>query len=275
MTDKSTKQPTKNGFQMHGLSRISVSQINKFREAPDAWACQYLGGAKFSVGWAAIQGFAVEAGVEWGVFNGVDTPECVEKTIEQLKERSQLFSNRAEELEKRIPIVTQMVENALEQLMPLGPPEMPAKGERQHSVGIPVRFAPGDNGTIDLIGYLDFYYPQHNLVVDLKTTSKAPSKWSLAHGIQAAVYQRAVKSMTGTEPTVKFLYCLTRKKDPYLWLEMQEADYYLAQFKRTVTQLEKLLSLSNDSRDIIAALPHNPDSFYWSDAQEVSQQFYG
>ena len=81
--------------------------------------------------------------------------------------------------------------------------------------------------------------------------------------------------MTGTEPTVKFLYCLTRKKDPYLWLEMQEADYYLAQFKRTVTQLEKLLSLSNDSRDIIAALPHNPDSFYWSDAQEVSQQFYG
>ena len=49
---------------------------------------------------------------------------------------------------------------------------------------------------------------------------------------------------------------------------MEDADYYLASFKRTVTQLEKLLRLSNDSRDIIAALPHNPDSFYWSDAQK-------
>ena len=278
MTDKSTEQSTaKNGFQTHGLSRISVSQINKFREAPDAWACQYLGGARFSVGWAAIQGFAVEAGVEWGVFNGVDTPECVEKAIDQLKERSgsAMLKNRPEELEKRIPIVTQMVENALEQLMPLGPPEQPAKGERQHSVGIPIRFGDGENGTIDLIGYLDFWYPQHNLIVDLKTTSKAPSKWSLSHGIQAAVYQRAVKAMTGEMPQVKFLYCLTRKKDPYLWLEMDDPDYYLASFKQTVKQLERLLRLSSDSRDIIEALPHNPDSFYWSDATEIAAQFYG
>lgn len=274
MTDKQTKQPTKNGFQMHGLSRVSVSQMNKFREAPDAWACQYLGGAKFSVGWAAIQGFAVEAGIEWGVFNGVDTPECVEKAIEQLKERGTMLPNKAEEIEKRIPIVTQMVEQGLEQLMPLGKPDSPAPGERQHSIGIPVRFAPGDNGTIDLIGYLDFWYPQHNLVVDLKTTAKAPSKWSLSHGIQAAVYQKAVHAMTGEKPAVKFLYCLTRKKDPYIWLEMEDAEYYLASFKRTVTQLEKLLRLSNDSRDIIAALPHNPDSFYWSDAQEIAAQFY-
>lgn len=275
MTDKQTKQSTKNGFEKHGLSRVSVSQINKFRESPSAWACQYLGGAKFSVGWAAIQGFAVEAGVEWGVFNGVDTPECVEKAIEQLKERSQLFSNRAEELEKRKPIVKQMVENALEQLMPLGPPEQPAPGERQHSIGIPVRFKPGDNGTIDLIGYLDFWYPQHNLIVDLKTTAKAPSKWSLSHGIQAAVYQKAVQAMTGEKPAVKFLYCLTRKKDPFVWLEMEDAEFYLSSFKNTVTQLEALLNLSTDSRDIIRALPYNPDSFYWSDEAEIAAQFYG
>ena len=275
MTDKQTKQSTKNGFEKHGLSRVSVSQINKFRESPSAWACQYLGGAKFSVGWAAIQGFAVEAGVEWGVFNGVDTPECVEKAIEQLKERSQFLSNRAEELEKRKPIVKQMVENALEQLMPLGPPEQPSPGERQHSIGIPVRFKPGDNGTIDLIGYLDFWYPQHNLIVDLKTTAKAPSKWSLSHGIQAAVYQKAVQAMTGEKPAVKFLYCLTRKKDPFVWLEMEDADFYLSSFKNTVTQLEALLNLSTDSRDIIRALPYNPDSFYWSDEAEIAAQFYG
>lgn len=276
MTDKPTEKKTaKNGFQLHGLSRVSVSNVNKFREAPDAWACHYLGGAKFSVGWAAIQGFAVEAGVEYGVFNGVETKECVERTIDQLKTRGTLLKNYPEEIEKRLPIVTRMVENALEQLMPLGRPEQPAAGDRQHSVGIDIRFADGDNGKIPLIGYLDFWYPQHNLVVDLKTTSKAPSKWSLSHGIQAAVYQRAVQSMTGEKPSVKFLYCLTRQKDPWLWLEMEDPDYYLASFKRTVKQMEALLRLSSDSRDIIQALPHNPDSFYWSGDEEISAQFYG
>jgi len=276
MTDKQTVKPTsKNGFQTHGINRISVSNVNKFREAPDAWATQYLGGAKFVAGWAAIQGFAVEAGVEWGVFNGVDIPECVERSIEQLKERGAMMKGYAEEIEKRVPVVKRMTETALEQLMPLGRPEEPAKGERQHSVGIDVRFADGDNGTVPLIGYLDFWYPQHNLIVDLKTTSKAPSKWSLSHGIQAAVYQRAVQSMTGERPGVKFLYCLTRQKDPWIWLEMDDPDYYLASFKRTVKQMEALLRLSGDARQIIAALPHNPDSFYWSDAQDIAAQYYG
>ena len=32
-----------------------------------------LGKAKFPTGWAAIQGFAVESGVEHGVFNDADT----------------------------------------------------------------------------------------------------------------------------------------------------------------------------------------------------------
>ena len=260
---------------MHGMERISVSNVNKFREAPDAWACQYLGGHRFPSGWAAVQGQAVEAGVEFGLFNGMGIDDCQAHAVEMLKDNSIMFKNRAEELEKRVPIVKRMTETALEQLMPLGAPEMPAQGQRQHSVGIPVRFAEGDNGTIELLGYLDFYYPQHNLVVDLKTTSKSPTKWSLSHGIQAAVYQRAVKAMTGKEPEVKFLYVLTRQKDPFVWMEMTEGAKYLAKFKQTVQQMEALLRLSSNSGDIIKALPHNPDSFYWNDAEEIAAAFYG
>lgn len=278
MTDKSTKKAVQNGFQIHGLSRISVSNINKFREAPDAWAVQYLGGSRFEAGWAAIQGFAVEAGVEYGIFDGLVDEECVDLAIQELKKRGKFLKNGPEELEKRIPIVTQMVTNALEQLRPLGRPEDPPKGERQHSVGIPVRFRPGEEGTIDLIGYLDFWYPEANdgngLIVDLKTTSKSPSKWSLSHGIQASVYQRAVKAMTGKEPQVKFLYCLTRKKDPFVWLELEDAEPFIRDFKRTVVQMEHLLRLSDNPHDIIQALPHNPDSFYWNDAQDIASQYY-
>ena len=89
---------------------------------------------------------------------------------------------------------------------------------------------------------MDFYYPDQNLI-DLKTTKNAPRGWSLSHGIQASVYQRAIKSATGTMPKVKFLHCLTRQKDPYIWLEMENPTEYLASFKKTIIN-EKLWRLS-------------------------------
>lgn len=267
----------KNGFETHGIGYISVSNVNKFREAPDAWACQYLGGHRFPSGWAAVQGQAVEAGVEHGLFNGAGIDDCVSMAVDQLKDNSLFFDNRPEELEKRIPIVKRMTETALENLMPLGAPEKPEEGSRQHRVGAPVRFREGENGTIDLMGYLDFWYPQHNLVVDLKTTSKAPTRWSLSHGIQAAVYQKCIQAMTKTKPIVKFGYALTRKTDPWVWLELEDddADRYFANFKRTVKQMEALLRLSDNSQDIIDAIPHNPDTFYWNNAEEIAATFYG
>lgn len=274
MTNNNQQKSTKNGFEIHGLKRISVSNVNKFREAPDAWACQYLGKQRFPSGWAAVQGQAVEAGVELSLFNGLGIDDAQQHAISFLKKESLFFDNKLEEIEKRTPIIKRMVENALEQLMPLGMPELPEEGKRQHSIKVPVRFAEGDNGTVDLIGYLDFWYPEHNLIVDLKTTSKAPSKWSLSHGIQAAVYQKAVSAKHGKKPQVKFLYCLTRQKDPFIWMEMTEGAEYLKKFKFTVQQMERLLRLSNDSNEIIASIPHNPDTFYWNNAQEIAATFY-
>ena len=277
MPDLSISTPNKNGFTTHGIERISVSNVNKYREAPDAWACQYLGGHRFPTGWPAVQGQAVEAGVEFGLFNGAGIDDCVKEAVHQLKENSMFLPNIAEQLEDRIPIVERMVTCALENLMPLGAPEQPAKGSRQHSIGIDVRFRPGEGGTVPLIGYLDFWYPQHNLVVDLKTTSKSPAKWSLSHGIQAAVYQKAVQAMTGKKPDVKFGYALTRKKDPWVELDLDDEDAkrFLGIFKKTVKQMEALLNLSDNSLDIINALPHNPDSFYWNNAEEIAATFYG
>lgn len=268
-----------NGFTKHKIKRISVSSVNKFREAPDAWACHYLGGARFGAGWAAWQGNAVETGVETGLFNGYPIDECVRKALDELNERSTLAPNKAEEMEKRKPIVKRMVTAALEQMLPLGEPDMPPEGKRQHEINIPVRFREGEDGTVNNLGYLDFKYTtgkhaDNPLVVDLKTTSKSPSKWSLSHAIQAAVYERAVQIELGQKPTVKFLYVLTRQKDPFTWLTMEDSAFYLNQFKRTVKQMEALLSLSDDAETLIQAIPHNPSSFYWSNAEEISQHFY-
>ena len=272
-----TDNDRQNGFVTHNIKRISVSNVNTFREAPDVWVARYLGKVRFPSGFAAVQGKAVERGVDLGLYEGEDIDGCVKKAVRYLKDDSLTLPKRAEELEKRVPIVERMTATALEHLMPLGRPDDPPKDQKQHNVGINVRFRPGDDGTVPLLGYLDYYYEEKNLVVDLKTTSKAPTKWSLSHGIQAAVYQAAVKSMTGKKPTVKFGYALTRQRDPWVWLELSDDDAakYLKIFKKSVQQMEAFLSLSSDSNELIAATPHNPDSFYWNNAEEIATQFFG
>ena len=80
--------------------------------------------------------------------------------------------------------------------------------------------------------------------------------------------------MTGKPATVKFLYVLTRQKDPFVWLEMDDPDYYINLFKRTVTSMEALLSVSDNPKDILKIIPHNPDSFYWSGAQDIAAELY-
>lgn len=269
-----------NGFITHGIKRISVSNVNKFRECPSAWAASYLAKHRFKAGWAAWQGNAVESGVEHGLFNGGSIDDCVKIAVDDLNERSLFASNKLEQMEKRKPIMSRMITNALEQLLPLGEPDTPPEGSRQWEINIPVRFRKGEGGVINNLGYLDFKYTtgkhaENPLVVDLKTTSKSPSTWSLSHGIQASVYERAVQQELGQKPTVKFLYCLTRQRDPFTWLEMNDSAFYLKQFKRTIVQMEAFLRLSDDTETLIQALPYDPGSFYWNNAEDIAKEIYG
>lgn len=265
----------KNGFELHNLKHISVSQVNKFREAPDAWAAQYLGKQRFPFGAAAVQGKAVEAGLDHGVYNDATDEECVDMVYEVFQSELMAMPDGAEQFAKRKDTMARMTVTALEQMRPLGKPELPPKGNSQHRFEIQIRFNSSPAGRVKALGFLDYWYPQHdNLVVDLKTTSKAPSDWSLSHGIQASVYEKAVAKLTGKPAKVKFLYALTRQKDPYLWLTMEDSDEYMAVFKQTLRTMEKLLSTSESVQEILDIIPHNPDSFYWNDAQDIAASFY-
>ena len=265
----------KNGFELHDLKHISVSQVNKFREAPDAWAAQYLGKQRFPFGAPAVQGKAVEMGVDHGLFNDATDQECIDMVWEYFGNEVMKISNGFEELEKRRDTMARMVTTALEQMRPLGKPEIPPIGDSQHRFRVPIRFRDGEGGRVDALGFLDYWYPHlDNLVVDLKTTAKAPSDWSLSHGIQASVYEKAVTKLTGKPATVKFLYALTRQKDPYVWLTMENSDYYMGVFKQTIRTMDKVLSTSANVQDIYDIIPHNPDTFYWNNADEIAQSIF-
>ena len=75
---------------------------------------------------------------------------------------------------------------------------------------------------------------------------------------------------------MKFLYVLTRQKDPFTWLTMEDGPFYLESFKKTVVQMEAFLSLSDDTDKLMRAIPHDPDTFFWKggNADELLQKYY-
>ena len=270
---KATTNKNRNGFQKHSIEHLSSSSVNKAREAFDVWLVDKLGGAKFPTNFSMWQGKAVELGVDQNVYSGKEIDFCIRSALDYFSKHTNLLPNYAEEYAKREPIIKRMVQTGIQQLRTIGVPKQPTLGE-QHKIEIPVRFAEGDLGTIPVIGFLDYWFPEENIIVDLKTTAKAPSKWTLSHAIQASLYKKAMEKETGKPVKVLFLYVLSRQKDPFVWLELDDPTSYLKSFKRTVMQMEAFLSDYDDLESMLKRAPHNPDSFYWNGAEDVLQQYY-
>ena len=270
---KTTINKNRNGFQKHDIDHLSASSVNKAREAFDAWICDKIGGAKFPTNYPMWQGKAVELGIDQNVYSGQEIDFCIRSALDYFSKQTNMLPNYAEEYAKREPIIGRMVQTGIQQLRTIGVPKQPTLGE-QHKIEIPVRFGDGDNGTIPVIGFLDYWFPEENIIVDLKTTAKAPSKWTLSHAIQASLYKKAMEVETGKPVRVLFLYVLTRQKEPYVWLELDDPTFYLKSFKRTVKQMEAFLSDYDDIESMLERAPHNPDSFYWHGAEDVLREYY-
>jgi hypothetical protein len=256
-----------NGFIRHNIDHLSPSSLNMSMGSLSAWCVRYLLRQRFPSGWAAERGKAVEVGVALGLFDMDRTvEECTAFALETFDNVAKIDDvlNLADGKEKARKEVEAMVPLALEELRPLGVPTAPPLGENQRKIGIDCRFRPGDNGTVHILGYLDFYYAEKPLVVDLKTTGRMPSSFSQAHGIQAAIYARAMKC------PVRYLY-VTPKAAKWLEITEEEIEHYLEVVRDSVKRLERFLNLSNDGEQLAKSAPLDPSSFYWRGASHLLQ----
>jgi len=154
------------------------------------------------------------------------------------------------------------VQLAVEELTEFGKPEFP-ENERQEKISITAK---GDGWEIPVIGYLDLVFPQHGVVIDLKTTSRLPSSMSAEHVLQRAIYQKAKGNMA-----VRFLYVTPKKA---VMLEDGDVNETLALAKAQINRLEAFLR-AVDKDTARAIVPLNPNSFYWSGAEALRKEFYG
>ena len=169
-----------NGFERHGITRLSPSTLNHFAAEPAHWVMARLLHFRAPMSAAAARGTAVEWGVHQGLMRA-DLPvaDCIAAAEAAFDREMALNPDHRRHAERsNIP---GYVSNALSELRPYG---MPTAAQGRVQVWL-------DDVPVPLEGCLDWRFDEHGLIVDLKTTERLPSAISDTHGRQGAVYAKA------------------------------------------------------------------------------------
>jgi hypothetical protein len=252
-----------NGFEAHNIDHLSASSINLWANAPDVWVMQYLHGMRTPMGAAAWRGICTEDAVV-RILMGDSEAASIDQALAKFDKRFPIGDEKTSAERRRIEPMTQL---AVEELKQFGKPEFPEDEEHpQEKISITAKSADG-SWSIPVIGYLDLVFPQHGVVIDLKTTGRLPtSGMSAEHQLQRAIYAKAKGNMS-----VRFLYVSEKKT---LMREDGDPTELLAQAKVQIGRIEAFLRHC-DKETAKAIVPVQPSSFYWSGNETLRKEFYG
>ncbi len=250
--DATTGEIHESGFDKHGLTHSSASQINQWAEAPHMWVAQYLFNKRSTFGAAPKAGVLVEDAVVNVLAKGWTAEAAICFAVAQYSQFISLSGTDTDR--KRGDAMPGMIHNALEALKPYGVPEFDGMDERgkprQKRVDLLCR---GNGFDINVTGFLDFVFPDHGLVVDLKTSMKLSTSLSDPHRRQGCIYRKTQGNMA-----VKFLYVTGSK---YAFIDVPEPSDTLAEIKSILTRQNKFL-LAGDKELLRDIVPVVSSSYY-------------
>lgn len=223
--------------------RHSPSSLNLYASQPAMFVLERVLGIRQPVGAPAHRGTAVEEGVALGLLDPKASLEaCVEAANKKYDTISALSGDkRREEYRTTIP---GMVEMALKELRPYGVPSKVQGFVEWKPEGL----------ALPIVGYFDFEWADHGIIVDLKTTEKMPSSIKTGHARQVGLYAASDNidaRLTYTTPKKVTTYRLENIRD------------HRAALHQIALRLEKFLSLSDDPAFFTGITVPDLDSFYW------------
>lgn len=249
-----------NGFERHGLKHTSPSSLNMWSDDPSAWVARYLFNKKFTFGVAPMIGTLTETVVA-DTLCGASFEDSLEVAKKEFNRQTAIgFSEKDRE---RIHDIEVMALQALEVLKPYGEPEFIQKitGREQQKIELKCN---GPDWSIPVIGFCDFIFRKHNLLVDLKTSLRCPSEISPSHNRQGAIYAKA----TGLD--CKFLYCTPKKNVMH---DIADVNETLVEVKEILKRQEAFLRL-HDAETIRKIIPVQASSFYWTADSHIRRELY-
>lgn len=267
----------KNGWELHGITHSSASSVNNWINAPCNYIAKKLLG-KYPEGSPAMhRGIVVESAVANVIYYDWSFELASKQAFQQYYRKCVTWPDK-DEVEKQAEVILPMIELALEYLLDLGKPAFAEDGQIKTEL-----LCNGDGWQLPVIGYLDFYYPDLNLIVDLKTTLRMPTKdkeldddhpaphiLSPEHNRQAVIYYQSFDR----KYEVEFLYVTPKK---YGIGKPHDVDETLAEIKAVLNRQERLLRAFPDANELAKVIPVNLSSYYWSGepSEKVRKEVFG
>ena len=245
-----------NPFERHGIDHLSPSALNLWAAAPALWIMERLLGRRSPIGAPAARGRAVEHGIHQGLIDPTLSPNDCVAAAERAFNR-EMALNPDERREAEAKNLAGYVAHGLEELRQYGVPSA-----YQEKVEVMLGAVP-----VPVIGYIDWRFDQHGLIVDLKTAERLPSSIGAAHGRQAALYARAHGNYGSRLAYVK---PSKGKKDgravAVYELSAEDVRRHLDALTQIAVRLGRFLTLSGDAHELAGLLVPDYDRFYWNNA---------
>jgi hypothetical protein len=209
------------------------------------WVLERVLGKRQPVGAVAHRGTAVETGVAHHLLNPQSDPqEAVNLALKTYDTLTPLSGDpRTEEYKGAIP---EMVLRSITELRPYGIPSECQKFVEWRPEGL----------RCPIIGYADFIWDKHGIVVDLKTTDKMPSKVKASHARQASLY-----GFTSNNLDCRITYTTPRKTTTY---GIENVRDHLDALHRIALTVERFVTISNDPFELVGLVAPDVDSYYWT-----------
>lgn len=241
---------------MSFITRHSPSSLYLYSESPSMFVLEKILGIRQPSTAPMHRGTGVEEGVTFGLLNP-DAPlsDCIDAAFKKYDTISALSGDaRREKYRETIPA---MVAQALEELRPYGIPSRTQGFVEWKPEGL----------ALPIVGYFDYEWADHGIIVDLKTTEKLPSENKISHARQVALYASS-DNMDG-----RLTYCTPKKIATYRVENIREHRNALHQI---ALRVENMLSLSDDPQFFKSIIAPNLDSFYWNGpARQLAFEHWG
>jgi hypothetical protein len=225
------------------IERHSPSSLNLFCAAPSMYVLERIVGLRQPVGSPAHRGTAVEDGITHGLMNPqAEINDCVAVALKKYDTISALSADKRREDYRAT--IHEMVKTGLEELRPYGIPSKTQGFVEWRPEGL----------RCPIVGYFDYEWEQHGVLVDLKTTEKLPSSIKIPHARQVALYTQS------DNIDARLTYCTPKKRATYRLENVREHRNALHQI---ALRVEKFLSLSDDPEFFKSITAPDYESFYW------------
>jgi len=241
-----------NPFAVHGINYLSPSSINTYINDNALWVARYLFGVKSSSGASAVRGIATEAAL---------ADKYEKKTFDFKYLDMHFMSLCAESGIDLGDVKTAKEKKLLEGFGKVIDENFDYENLEEYQEKVSVQL---DELPIPIIGYIDFRFADK--IVDLKTTTRMPTRPTEAQKRQMALY-----SMAYPKSSVDLFFASPKEHKKFT---LKNLSVYKKQLVKVALGIQKFLSVSNDKHEIASLTYPNLDSWLWTGMKDEASKIW-